>query len=126
MTVEWHRVQKIAAFADCAIMATEMTLPAARANLAKLLERVADGQETVIIKRQGAEDVALVSAAELSSLLESIHLLRSPANARRLLAALSRATVPGQKPHGVSTSCQEIGLKSKKPGRLQGVGQRLR
>jgi antitoxin YefM len=35
--------------------------------------------------------VALVAADELSSLLETAHLLRSPANAERLLRALSRA-----------------------------------
>ena len=35
--------------------------------------------------------MALVTASELSSLLETAHLLRSPKNARRLLKALHRA-----------------------------------
>jgi antitoxin YefM len=35
--------------------------------------------------------VALVAADELAGLLETAHLLRSPANARRLLAALQQA-----------------------------------
>jgi antitoxin YefM len=45
----------------------------------------------VIIKRRGAEDVALISASELTGLLETSHLLRSPENAERLLAAFERA-----------------------------------
>jgi antitoxin YefM len=63
----------------------------ARASLAELLERVTEDREVVVIQRRGHEDVALVSASELSSLLETAHLLRSPANARRLLNALQRA-----------------------------------
>jgi antitoxin YefM len=37
------------------------------------------------------KDVALVDAVELRSLTETAHLLRSPKNARRLIAALLRA-----------------------------------
>lgn len=45
----------------------------------------------VIIQRRGAEDVALISASELTGLLETAHLLRSPKNAERLLTALREA-----------------------------------
>ena len=72
-------------------MAIQTTYTAARANLARLCDRATQDRETVIIKRRGAEDVALVAADELSSLLETVHLLRSPANAARLLAALDDA-----------------------------------
>ena len=41
-------------------------------------------------EREGG-DVALVAADELAGLLETAHLLRSPANAERLLTALGRA-----------------------------------
>ena len=71
-------------------MAIEATYTNARQNLAKLLDAVADDHETVVIKRRGREDVALVSADELRSLEETVHLLRSPANAHRLLSALER------------------------------------
>jgi antitoxin YefM len=64
----------------------------ARANLASLLTAVTDDNELVLINRRDAEDVALISSSELSSLLETVHLLRSPKNARRLLAALNRAS----------------------------------
>jgi len=63
----------------------------ARANLATLLDEVASSREPVVIRRRGHADVALVSADELASLQETAHLLRSPANARRLLSALQSA-----------------------------------
>ncbi|MCY7374728.1 MAG: type II toxin-antitoxin system Phd/YefM family antitoxin [Pyrinomonadaceae bacterium] len=72
-------------------MPIQTTYSNARNNLASLLEQVTDEQEIVIINRRGREDVALVSASELSSLLETAHLLRSPKNAGRLLKALHRA-----------------------------------
>jgi antitoxin YefM len=70
---------------------TVTTYSDARAKLAALCDLVSSSREPVIIKRRSAEDVALVSAAELSSLLETAHLLRSPRNAQRLLNALQRA-----------------------------------
>lgn len=72
-------------------MPIRVTYTQARASLAALCDATAQGHETVIIHRRGAEDVALVSAAELRSLEETAHLLRSPRNAERLLRALLRA-----------------------------------
>jgi len=72
-------------------MAIEATYTSARANLARLCDEVTANNEMVIIHRRGAQDVALISAAELESLLETAHLLRSPKNAKRLLTALVRA-----------------------------------
>jgi antitoxin YefM len=67
------------------------TYSQARQNLAALLDQVAQDREIAVIKRRGCADVALVAADELSSLLETAHLLRAPANAKRLLTALQRA-----------------------------------
>jgi antitoxin YefM len=92
------------------LMALQTTYSAARANLASLLDQVTDNRETVIIQRRGAEDVALVSASEWSSLVETAHLLRSPENARRLLTALNRALGKKQKPQSVVRLRQEVGL----------------
>jgi antitoxin YefM len=72
-------------------MPIETTYTNARAHLASLCDTAASTREPVIIRRRGAADVALVSAAELSSLEETAHLLRSPRNAERLMRALSRA-----------------------------------
>lgn len=72
-------------------MTIEVSYTQARARLASLLKQATENRETVIIHRRGGEDVALVAAAELKGLLETAHLLRSPENAARLLAALERA-----------------------------------
>ena len=72
-------------------MATETTYTQARANFARLLARAGEDREVVVVRRRGRAAVALVAADELSSLMETAHLLRSPANARRLLSALRRA-----------------------------------
>jgi antitoxin YefM len=72
-------------------MATETTYTSLRENLASILDQVVDQQETIIVRRRGSRDVALVPADELAGLMETAHLLRSPENARRLLAALNRA-----------------------------------
>jgi len=93
-------------------MTIQTTYTQARANLAKLFDQVTDDREVVIIHRRQGEDVALVAADELSGLLETAHLLRSPANARRLLTALARVpeqTLPAQT---IADLRREVGLDS--------------
>ncbi len=72
-------------------MTIQTTYSRARAGLAKLLDRVTQDHEIVVIQRRGREDVALISASDLDSLSETVYLLRSPQNAERLLTALERA-----------------------------------
>ena len=72
-------------------MITQTTYSQARAHLAALLDQVIADRDVVVIQRRGAEDVALIAADELESILETAHLLRSPKNAERLLTALRRA-----------------------------------
>lgn len=91
-------------------MPTETTYTNARAHFAALCNEVATGRDMVIIRRRGAEDVALVAATELRSLMETAHLLRSPGNARRLLRALNRARRGKRRPKSVSELRRELGL----------------
>ncbi len=72
-------------------MSIQTTYTRARAHLAELLDEVVDNRETVVIRRRGREDVAMIAAAELSSILETAYLLRSPRNAERLLRSLESA-----------------------------------
>ena len=72
-------------------MTIQTTYTQARAGLAKLMDRVSQDREIVIIQRRNAEDVAMIAADELESILETAHLLHAPANAERLLSALKRA-----------------------------------
>ena len=77
-------------------MANRTTYTKARATLASLCDEVSETREPYVIERRNGENVALISEAELNSLLETAHLLRSPRNASRLAAALERAT--GEQP----------------------------
>ena len=86
------------------------TYSRARANFAKLLKQVSEDNEIVLINRRNAEDVALISASELSSLLETAHLLRSPENARRLLQALNRALAGKERPKSIDDLKKELGF----------------
>ena len=72
-------------------MTIQTTYTQARAELAKLLDQVTHNREVVVIQRRGEEEVAMIAASELTSLMETAYLLRSPANAERLLSALGRA-----------------------------------
>lgn len=59
-----------------------------RANYAQVLNDVVNDREEAVITRAGHEPVVIVSLSEYDSLRETAHLLRSPANARRLLDSI--------------------------------------
>ena len=60
-----------------------------RENLAQVMERLVSERDVAVISRRGHEDVAMLPADELRSLQEAAYLLRSPANAARLLKAIN-------------------------------------
>ncbi|MFF7247636.1 type II toxin-antitoxin system Phd/YefM family antitoxin [Embleya sp. NPDC008237] len=65
-----------------------MTYSESRARYAEVLNSVNDDREEVVITRAGHDPVVIVSLADYESLKETAYLLRSPANARRLLASI--------------------------------------
>lgn len=89
-------------------MCTETTYTRLRENLSSVLDQVVDQQQTVIVRRKGSRDVALIPASELAGLIETAHLLRSPRNARRLLTALNRADRRSAKPESAASLRQEM------------------
>jgi antitoxin YefM len=89
----------------------EITYSHARANLAELLDRVSEGTEIITITRRNHSDVALISADELSSLLESVYLLRSPANAKRLFSALEWAKSTQSSPQTLAQLREELAIE---------------
>lgn len=91
-------------------MPVETTYTSLRERLAAVLDQVANDHDVVIVRRRNAKDVALVPAEELTSLLETAHLLRSPKNAQRLLTALHRATRGKGKAESVDKLRREMGL----------------
>ncbi len=93
-------------------MSHKTTYTAARANFAALCDRAVVDRQIVLITRRNSEDVALISAKELSSLLETAHLLRSPKNAKRLMTALNRAKKDRPRAKSVDKLRREMGLGS--------------
>jgi antitoxin YefM len=59
-----------------------------REKLASFMDNVVDNREVLHVTRHGRPAVAVIAADELSSLQETVHLFRSPKNARRLLDAI--------------------------------------
>lgn len=67
-----------------------MSYTESRKRYAEVLDSVVNDREEVVITRAGHEPVVIVSLADFESLRETAYLLRSPANARRLLDAMER------------------------------------
>lgn len=89
-------------------MVRRVSYSAARQQLAALLDEVTEGREPIVITRRNGDSVALIAADELASLEETAHVLRSPANARRLLAALERSLEGVTTPTTVAELRREI------------------
>ena len=62
---------------------------AARANLAKTMEKVCNDHDPVIITREEDPPVVMLSLEDYQSMEETAYLLRSPANARHLLESIA-------------------------------------
>ncbi|HWC22482.1 MAG TPA: type II toxin-antitoxin system prevent-host-death family antitoxin [Flexivirga sp.] len=65
-----------------------MSYSESRAKYADVLDSVVNDREEVVITRAGHEPAVIVSLDDYESLKETAYLLRSPANARRLLASI--------------------------------------
>jgi antitoxin YefM len=62
----------------------------ARANLKGVMDRVVADRTHVIVTRQKAEAVVLVSLSEWNAMEETMHLLSSPKNAERLRRSIGQ------------------------------------
>jgi len=67
-----------------------ITYTSVRANLASTMNRVCDDHEPLIITRNGEQSVVMLSLEDYKALEETAYLLRTPANARRLLAGIGQ------------------------------------
>ncbi len=89
----------------------EITTPTdARNGFFKLLEQVAEKHEVFIVNRRNGENVALISESDLTSLVETVYLLRSPANGRRLLDAIAESKSGKIQPQTIDELKQELGI----------------
>ena len=62
-----------------------------RTNLAKDMDEVCDSRVPLHVTRQNARSVVMVSEEEFEGLIETVHLLRSPVNATRLVQSIQEA-----------------------------------
>ena len=67
-----------------------MTYSTLRANLASTMDRVCDDHEVLIMTRNGDQAVVMLSLEDYKALEETAYLLRTPANAKRLLSAAAQ------------------------------------
>ena len=83
-------------------------------QFSEICDRVIAENNFVILERGDRENVAVISAKELSSLLETLHLLKSPRNAVRLFEAIEEADSRTVLPKTLNQLSQEVGLGSAK------------
>lgn len=65
-----------------------ITYTAARENLASTIDQVCNDRDPVIITRKRNQSVVMLSLEDYESLEETAYLLRSPANAKRLMSSI--------------------------------------
>lgn len=71
----------------------------ARNSLKRVLDDVVNDADTTIITRRDAADAVVMSLDYYNSLMETVHLLRSPANAKHLSRSIEQYRAGKAKPH---------------------------
>jgi antitoxin YefM len=78
-----------------------VTFTDTRANLKDVMDRVVNDHAPVLVTRQKAEAVVMVSLADWNALEETMHLVASRANAARLMESLAELDAGGGAEHGL-------------------------
>lgn len=76
-----------------------LSISETRANLKSVLDRVVADKAPIAITRQKGEGVVMISQSEWDSIEETLYLLQSPANAKRLLASIAELDAGGGEEH---------------------------
>lgn len=72
-----------------------------RQSLASYMDEVCDTQAPLTVTRQRGRSVVVMSEVEYERLMETFHLLKSPANAARLLRSIADAEAGRVAEHGL-------------------------
>jgi len=83
---------------------TALTYTAARENLATTMDKVCQDHDPVVITRNRDQAVVMMSLEDYESLQETAYLMRSPANARRLLESIAEL----EKGKGIKKKLREL------------------
>lgn len=76
-----------------------VTYTDARGSLKSVLDRVTHDKEPVVITRKQGEHAVVMSLEDYNALTETLYLLRSPANARRLMDSIAELEAGGGEEH---------------------------
>lgn len=101
------------------MFSTEITSPTeARAGFFQLIDRVAQSHQVCIINRRDGENVAIIAESDLNSLIETVYLFRSPANARHLLDSIDEYRSGKLVSQSIEELRQELGLDSEEEEKI--------
>lgn len=67
-----------------------LTYTTVRQNLAKTIDRVIDDHEPIIVTKKNDRAVVMIALEDYEAMEETAYLLRSPANADRLIRSISQ------------------------------------
>lgn len=76
-----------------------VTFSEARNSFKRLLDEVTTDASYTIISRRDAEDAVVMSLDQFNSLMETVHLLSSPANAAHLARSIQQYQTGQVTPH---------------------------
>ncbi|WP_427156846.1 type II toxin-antitoxin system Phd/YefM family antitoxin [Aliinostoc sp. HNIBRCY26] len=91
-------------------MSIDISMAEVAKNLENICSNVIENSEVVKISRPDGNNVVLIAETELQSLLETLYLLRFPANSARLFTALQRAKSKTVMPQSVSELYEKLDL----------------
>ena len=73
----------------------------ARNQLKSVLDQVVDDADYTVITRRDADDAVVMSLDQFNGLMETVHLLKSPANAAHLSASIQQYRAGKTEKHGL-------------------------
>ena len=74
----------------------------ARNRLKNVLDQVVEDADYTVISRRDAEDAVVMSLEQFNSLMETVHLLKSPANAAHLAKSIDQYRSGKTQRHGLT------------------------
>lgn len=83
----------------------------AQNSLLTIIDQVAETHQVFLINREEGENVALIAESDLTSLVETVYLLRSPLNATRLFSAIEESKTGKIKPQTIEELKEELGFE---------------
>jgi antitoxin YefM len=82
---------------------TQVSYSDLRQNLARYMDQAVESRAPILVTRQGGKgNVVILSEEEFEGWQETVHLMRSPANAKRLLRSIASADAGSARAHDLA------------------------